>query len=73
MVVPNNHGFHGFFLLKMIILGCFGGNNHHLRKHPDGGNLKIFGIFTPKIWENDSQFDVCIFFKGVGEKPPTRF
>ena len=46
---------------------------YHFRKHPDGGNLKIFGIFTPKIWGNDSKFDVCIFFKGVGEKPPTRF
>ena len=30
MVVPNNHG---FFLLKIIILGCFWGY-HHLRKHP---------------------------------------
>ena len=27
---PNNHG---VFLLKMIMLGCFGGY-HHLRKHP---------------------------------------
>ena len=25
MVVPNNHGFSWVFLLKMIILGCFGG------------------------------------------------
>ena len=34
--------------------------------------LRIFLIFTPIPWGNDSQFDGRIFFKGVGEKPPTR-
>ena len=35
MVVPNNHG---VSLLKLIILGCFGGT-HHLRKHPNGCSI----------------------------------
>ena len=30
MVVPNNHG---FFLLKMIILGCLGGNTIYGNTH----------------------------------------
>ena len=35
------------------------------------GNSNMFGIFTPKAWGFMIQFDFCIFFKGVGEKPPT--
>ena len=34
--------------------------------------LKDFLIFTPKIGEDDFHFDVRIFFRWVGEKPPTR-
>ena len=28
-----------------------------------GGNSNIFGIFTPKVGEDDSHCDVRIFFK----------
>ena len=34
-----------------------------------GGGFKYF-FFTPKIGEM-IQFDLRIFFRGVGEKPPT--
>ena len=33
---------------------------------------QIFFVFTPKIGEDDSLFDFRIFFRWVGEKPPTR-
>jgi len=36
-----------------------------------GGGFKDF-LFLPLPGE-DSQFDLRIFFKGVGEKPPPRF
>ena len=36
-----------------------------------GGNSYIFG-FHPEPWgKDDPQFDLRIFFKWVGEKPPT--
>ena len=38
-----------------------------------GGNSNIFGIFTPKIGEMIQIDFKRIFFKWVGEKPPTSF
>ena len=36
-----------------------------------GGGFKYFLNVHPENWGRlDSHFDVCIFFKGVGEKPP---
>ena len=37
-----------------------------------GGFLHLFGIFTPIPGDMFIQFDGCIFFRWVGEKPPTR-
>ena len=36
-----------------------------------GNSILYFLIFTPICWEM-IQFDLRIFFKWVGEKPPTR-
>ena len=45
MVVPNNHGFSMVFLLKIIILGCFGGTTilgfYHIYLH-------LFELFNGK-------------------------
>ena len=46
-------------IIKMIIYKLGGGNSH------------IFGIFIPKIGE-DEPILTSIFFRWVGEKPPTR-
>ena len=37
-----------------------------------GGNSNIFGIFTPNLGEDEPILTI-IFFKGVGEQPPTTF
>ncbi len=37
-----------------------------------GGNSNILGNFHPDTWGFMIQFDGCIFFRWVGEKPPTR-
>ena len=37
-----------------------------------GGNSNIFGSFTPILGEDEPIFDGRIFFRWVGEKPPTR-
>ena len=37
-----------------------------------GGNSNIFGIFTPNLGEDEPILTI-IFFKGVGEQPPTAF
>jgi len=39
------------------------GNNHIFVKL-GGGNANIFGIFTPKIGEDDSHFDEHMFQRG---------
>ena len=43
------------------------------RRYLGGGNSNIFWNFHPENWGRFStHFDEVIFFKGVGEKPPTR-
>ena len=37
-----------------------------------GGDSNIFGNFHPDPWGRWTHFDGRIFFKWVGEKPPTR-
>ena len=55
-----------------IKMGWFGGKHHyfwvdtHVFMYCGGGNSKNFGIFTPKIGEDEpTHFDFRIFFKGV--------
>ena len=42
-------------------------------EQPSGGNSKDFLNFHPEPWgKKSTQFDLRIFFRWVGEKPPTR-
>ena len=66
-VLPNNYI--GFPTDNLWILGCFGGatisGNNHIFVKLGGGNSNMFGIFTPKIGEDDPILtNIC--FKGVG-------
>ena len=46
--------------------------NHSKREHIPGGGFKYFLVFFP-LFGADFHFDGRIFFKWVGEKPPTSF
>ena len=64
MVVPNNHG---VFLLKMIILGCFGGTTIYGNTHLDPKNIpsktpKNLRRYDWKTWIGFQKSLVSILF-----------
>ena len=44
-----------------MLFACMGDLLHHQHHHLGGGNLNVFVMFTPKIAEDDFQFDLRIF------------
>ena len=51
---------------KSLRFGC-----RNVHGQPGGFNDFFFGIFTPKIGEDEPNLTVAYFSDGVGEKPPT--